>query len=366
MPDSSMRLPAAANRQCTACSLKGQELALGLGHRYRLDHLLSHSTWGDIWQATWQQTGAVVVVKVPRQGLEPQAQALHRDSLRREGDFLRRLSHPYIVRLQCSGQWQGEPVVVLEKMHQSLKDYLGQLALDTRPAQLPQLATVPAAQALAWARQVAMALRSLHRSGRKHLDLKPANLLLSAPDASGRQSMRLADFGACLPLTHELHSFIGTPGWAAPEQIRPVGADSRGLPMFATSAASDWYALGQLLHRLLTGRLNAEGRQALLQWRTAGAQATWPIESALTPAPALLDDAPTWLASDPDAMRVRHAGVHPATGASRAQAPTSLPEQLGLAEKAPDAAAALELALALCCADPSQRLAAARQLLGED
>ena len=258
--------------------LQGTELQIGLGQRYRLDALLSRSTWGDIWQATWLQTGCAVTVKTVRADAPAAERALHREALACEGEHLRRLASRHIVRYQGAGLWQGEPVLVLERLHESLKDHLAKAAQVARSTQaaMQALANAPQgigeAQALVWVREAAQGLRALHRSGRKHLDIKPANLLLTAPDAQGQQRLKLADFGACLPLAQAQHPFVGTPGWAAPEQMRPVAQGPGRQALFATSPASDWYALGQLLHRLLTGHLNSAGMAALGRYQRGGVQ----------------------------------------------------------------------------------------------
>lgn len=196
--------------------------------------------------------------------LSPNAAPAFAQALSHEGEVLRRLSHQHIVRYRCAGTWGGTPVLVMERLHESLRDWLA------RHADAQGQTQVCEDQALRWARQVAQALHVLHRSGHKHLDLKPANLLLTAPDPQGRQTLKLADFGACLPLTNPLHPFVGTPGWAAPEQTRPAAEDAAGQPLFATSAASDWYALGQLLHRWLTGRLSPSSQADLARYQAHG------------------------------------------------------------------------------------------------
>lgn len=267
----------------------GQLVDLGLGHRYRLDCLLASSTCGDIWRATWMQTGGRVTLKTLQSGLPQHECATFSEILSAEAEHLRCLNHPHIVRFQRTGYWQGSPVLVMEQLDLSLSEWLKQ-----RVGQ-HGISVVPQAQAMLWAGQLARALVALHRSGRKHLDLKPANVLLTRPDARGIRSTRLADFGACLPLGRMHHRLVGTLGWAAPEQLHPVGMDVQGYALYATSVASDWFALGQLLHRMLYGRLDSFGEQTLLRGEQ---QATAGIQPVHTPV-LMVDDSPTWLGSDP-------------------------------------------------------------------
>lgn len=329
-----------------------RQIDLGLGHRYRLDGLLARSTCGDVWQATWEQTGRQVTLKTLRAGLSDEDHGYFSEALTTEADHLRRLSHPHIVRFQRAGQWQGNPVLVMEQLDQSLTEWLKEHAG-------PQgLSVVPEAQALAWGRQLAGALAALHRSGRKHLDLKPANVLLTRPNARGARAIKLADFGACLPVERAQHRLVGTPGWAAPEQLQPVGTDAQGYALYATSVASDWFALGQLLHRMLYGRPDAFGEHA---WLTFDRQA--PAAAGHTDQPVMeLDDSPTWLAS------ANQSDARPALVEAKAVAPDGLGSATAVEAHACDAGArgpVHRLVMQLLSHDPQERLLAAERWLNQ-
>lgn len=83
------------------------------------------------------------------------------------------------------------------------------------------------------------ALAAVHASGLVHGDLKPANIILQAPDRPV-----LIDFGSARQAGDAAHGH-GSPGYAAPEIYR---RRTRATP------ASDIYALGAILYRALTGR----------------------------------------------------------------------------------------------------------------
>jgi len=97
--------------------------------------------------------------------------------------------------------------------------------------------------------QLLDALEYLHTHGIVHRDLKPSNVLV---DLDGR--VRVLDFGLASHDTSGLAisidgAVMGTPAYMSPEQCE-------GKP---TTTASDLYALGCILHQLLTGQLPFTG-----------------------------------------------------------------------------------------------------------
>jgi tetratricopeptide (TPR) repeat protein len=89
---------------------------------------------------------------------------------------------------------------------------------------------------------IATALTAIHEAGIVHLDLKPANVLMT------EDGPRVIDFGIAQieRLTEPREGFAGTYAYASPEQLR-------GDPRF--TPASDVFSLGTLLARLALGRL---------------------------------------------------------------------------------------------------------------
>ena len=104
---------------------------------------------------------------------------------------------------------------------------------------------LPEKQALDYIRQAGEALQYVHEHNRLHLDIKPDNLML---DANGQ--VVLIDFGASKQYDEEngenTSTLIGkTPGYAPLEQM--------GNDVVRFMPATDVYALGATLYKLLTG-----------------------------------------------------------------------------------------------------------------
>ncbi len=170
----------------------------------------------------------------------PESAGKHRARVLREARAAGRLNSPHVVALYDlhelpDGTWMFE----LEYVEGgTLADLL---AVEARPA--PE-------QAARIARGIARALAAAHASGIVHGDVKPGNVLL---DRAGEA--KLADFGFARladerVLSQSADRFEGTPTHMAPEVIL-------GEP---ASPASDVWAFGVVLYRMLSGRLPFEAR----------------------------------------------------------------------------------------------------------
>lgn len=95
--------------------------------------------------------------------------------------------------------------------------------------------------------QVLRALDFLHQRGVLHLDLKPANILVTAPDRTGELTVKLIDFGIAQWKRRGLAQsggFSGTPPYAAPECLQ----EREPAP------SADIYSLGMLWHQIFARR----------------------------------------------------------------------------------------------------------------
>ncbi len=160
---------------------------------------------------------------------------------------LRQVRSPHVVRVHNYGT-EPVPHYVMDHIHgTTLHDYIA--AKDK----------LDIAEAIDICRQICAGLQDLHRVGVVHRDINPRNLIRSA---DGR--ITIIDLGIArrLPKFYDLlgsmtdpelrvvtTSVLHSPGYGAPEVIA-------GQP--ATEAA-DIYALGAVMHKLLTGRLYDPG-----------------------------------------------------------------------------------------------------------
>jgi len=198
---------------------------------------------GAVYRAWQSDLARWVAIKI----LLPQRSPTHANRVLREAKILGRLSHPHIVRIHETGDFQGQPYLVLEWISGgSLQQRLQHGVLAIR-------------QAAELGHQLALALEAVHALGIIHRDLKPANVLMQMPVVSVGDNCdaapvaKLTDFGIAVePAQDERLTFtgqvVGTPHYMAPEQT--------GLAphLAAVGPATDIYGLGAVLYAALTGQ----------------------------------------------------------------------------------------------------------------
>lgn len=186
----------------------------------------------EVWLATDTSLSRQVAVKILKSSLATDPVVAER--FRREAITVARLSHPNIVAVHDTIDYDGRQAVVMQLINgKSLRQLL-----DEQKRLSPEL-TVHIGSC------VASALDAAHTAGLVHRDVKPGNILIT-PD--GR--VLLADFGIAKGLgsTDDLTSenvMMGTAKYLSPEQVRGRKLDGR----------ADLYALGLVLYECLAGRV---------------------------------------------------------------------------------------------------------------
>jgi serine/threonine-protein kinase len=151
------------------------------------------------------------------------------------------MTHPHILPLYDSGESDGFLFYVMPYVEgESLR------------ARLQREKRLPLEDAIQIARQVADALGYAHKQGVVHRDIKPENILLEEGEAV------VADFGIARAVTAAAGEsltasgfFVGTPPYMSPEQA--TGEHE-------LDARTDIYALGCVLHEMVTGEPPFSGR----------------------------------------------------------------------------------------------------------
>jgi eukaryotic-like serine/threonine-protein kinase len=201
-----------------------------LAERFRIDSLLGIGGMGVVYRATDLALGVPVAIKLLRAELASRPEAFER--FRQELLLARQVSSPHVVRIHDIARHGERWLISMDLVEGEGLDRV----LDRRGA-------LPPDEALGIARDLAEGLAAAHACGIVHRDLKPSNVLI---DAEGRA--RIADFGVARSLGGsgftQTGAIVGTPDYLSPEQARGERIDGR----------SDLYALGLLLHEMLTGQ----------------------------------------------------------------------------------------------------------------
>jgi tetratricopeptide (TPR) repeat protein len=205
---------------------------------WRLERVIGVGGMGEVWLARrndgfYEGDAAVKMLRLAGQG-----GAATNERFAREGKILARLVHPHIAHLLDAGiRPDGRRYLVLEYVAgERIDEYCDSRRLDIESRIRLFL-------------QICTAVGHAHANLVVHRDLKPSNILV---DASG--AVKLLDFGIAKLLEDQsgslgpnsLTELVGaalTPEYAAPEQIEGG----------AITIATDVYALGVILCRLLSG-----------------------------------------------------------------------------------------------------------------
>ena len=213
--------------------------------RYQVERVIGRGDVSVVYQARDLRLKRLVALKALRAFSNEQARARFIN----EAELAAALDHVNILAVLDFGQdgpisYLVMPLMAGGTLEDVMRQYQGPLPVGT---------------AASYFRQLASALDYAHSHPRKilHRDVKPSNVLVHPGD--GR--LLLTDFSIARALETERRLTaaglaLGTPNYAAPEQMR-------GQPV----QASDQYAAAVVLYEMLTGRLPFQAQTVMEQTR---------------------------------------------------------------------------------------------------
>jgi serine/threonine protein kinase len=214
-----------------------EQLQLGQRFEYfRIEAFVVRTCITTVYRATDLRTGQLVAIKIPHPELECDPSFYSR--FQREIAIGKKLNHRSVVQTVDSGDMDQICIVMEWVDGRFLREILskeGKLSVE---------------RATRIATGVCEALEYIHSQGVVHRDLKPENIMVGEGDTT-----KLIDFGISAAegmrrLTFSKFSnAMGTPDYISPEQIKRRRSDGR----------SDVYALGVILHEMLTAQTPFNG-----------------------------------------------------------------------------------------------------------
>ncbi len=208
-----------------------------LGH-YRIDGVLGKGGMSVMYKATDIRLGRKVALKVIAEHLteDPEFRERFVDEARNTSA----IDHANVVPLYDFGEVDGLLFIAMR------------LVDGSDLASLIKNGPLTPDRALALLGQVAEALDNLHERGLVHLDVKPANVLVTSRESTA-EHIYVADFGLTRrgATGHRTRGgdFLGSPTYASPEHLRGEPVDAR----------TDAYSLACVLFACLAGRPPFQG-----------------------------------------------------------------------------------------------------------
>jgi eukaryotic-like serine/threonine-protein kinase len=246
-------IPSAAAAPLDTSSRGGAPVLPGhvIAHRYEVLGLLGEGGMGIVYRCRDKPSGQIVAIKrvIPPPGNLANEYVMW---FYKEARALAALDHPNIVRAHDFGQLRdGSPFLAMELVG---------------GASLHDLTHSRLAFPIIWSivDQILDALGHAHARGVIHGDLKPSNVLVERRETEP-PFIHVLDFGLAWlridaqderlsgskPMEFAPHAGAGTPGYMAPEQIQHE--------MHHVCGATDLYALGCILYRMLGGKAPFSG-----------------------------------------------------------------------------------------------------------
>ncbi|MDX2160870.1 MAG: protein kinase [bacterium] len=202
-----------------------------IGDRFELLEMIDQGGMGTVYRGRDTLTGDEIAIKALKSEIIEQEPTLI-DRFKREGEALRQLNHPSIVKIIATLEQDSHYYIVMEyvaggSVERTLRD--GPLSVD---------------RTLHIALDLADALTRAHRLKIIHRDIKPGNVLLAADGTPRLTDFGVAQVGGDRTKLTEIGTFVGTIAYLSPEIARGGAYDER----------SDIWAFGVMLYEMLSGK----------------------------------------------------------------------------------------------------------------
>lgn len=201
-----------------------------LNGRFRMGGLLGEGGMSIVYSGEDVTTGEYVAIKL----LKPEIIGSNPNLVQRfarEGEVLRRLNHPNIVKMLAAFEEDGKNYVVMEKV------VGGDLA-----EMLKSVGKLPVERVLEISLDLADALARAHRLNVIHRDIKPANVLMADDGTPRLTDFGVARLGDATSVTKS-GTLVGTIAYLSPEGCIGEELDAR----------TDIWSFGIMLYEMLTG-----------------------------------------------------------------------------------------------------------------
>ena len=208
--------------------------------KYRIEGLLGVGGMGAVYLATHAYLGTACAIKLLQKNTAIQAE--DKERMLREARLASSIHHQNLVAVLDMDiePNTGMPYIVME--------YVEGISID----QVLENGPLPEDRVLQIIREVAAALQAAEVIQLVHRDIKPANIMLTS-----KGNVKLADLGIAkadtggeaVTLTMD-NAILGTPHYAAPEQLRSS---------HKVDVRADIYSLGASMYHMLSGKMPFPG-----------------------------------------------------------------------------------------------------------
>ena len=203
---------------------------------FRIERELGRGGMGVVYLARELGSGRELALKVLPADLCASEEAFGR--FQREAVLAASISDSRCVFVYGAHQFEGSPAIAMELVRGKTLEQV-----------IKKGETIPVRQAVRWTIELLEGLDAAHHAGVLHRDVKPSNCFVTEDG-----HVKIGDFGLSRSLDTDVQltqsgTFLGSPMYAAPEQVKGRKVDER----------SDMYSAAATLYALLTLRAPYSG-----------------------------------------------------------------------------------------------------------